>query len=70
MDLTNRVEFTSATDLFNHWKLYVEGANEAAGTAKAFGSRLRKLGLSSGWRRLNGKGTKVWEGCQLRSFAP
>ena len=55
------------SELFASWKLYAEGANEQAGTAKAFGSRLRKLGLSSGWKRLNGKGSKVWEGCKLRS---
>lgn len=67
LDLTDRLAFAMPSELFASWKLYAEGANEQAGTAKAFGSRLRKLGLSSGWKRLNGKGSKVWEGCKLRS---
>lgn len=70
LDLSDRRAFTAPRELFNHWKLYAEGANEHAGTEKAFGSRLRKLGLSSGWKRINGKGSKVWEGCRLRSVAP
>lgn len=70
LDLGDRLAFTSSAELFNHWKLYAEGANEAAGTAKAFGSRLRKLGLESGWARVSGKGAKGWHGCKLRSVTP
>jgi putative DNA primase/helicase len=70
LDLSDRLAFTSSSELFNHWKLYAEGANEAAGTAKAFGSRLRKLGLQSGWTRVGGKGAKGWSGCKLRSVTP
>lgn len=70
LDLGDRLAFTSSAELFNHWKLYAEGANEAAGTAKAFGSRLRKLGLESGWTRVSGRGAKGWHGCKLRSVTP
>lgn len=66
LDLTERTAFTSSADLFASWKLYAEGANEQAGTAKAFGSKLRKFGLSSSLRRWNGAPTKGWEGCKLR----
>lgn len=70
LDLSDRTAFTAASELFAHWKLYAERANEQAGTAKAFGSRLRKLGLTSGLRRWNGTVTKGWEGCRLRSGTP
>ncbi|MCA3440986.1 MAG: hypothetical protein INF50_11750, partial [Rhodobacter sp.] len=69
-DLTDRRAFTASAELFAHWKLYAEAANEAAGTAKAFGSRLRKVGLRSGWTRVNGKSAKGWTGCKLRTLAP
>lgn len=69
VDLTDMLAFTSSADLFNDWKLYAEGANEAAGTAKAFGSRLRKLGLQSGVRRQSGGPVRGWEGCKMRSGA-
>ncbi|MCU0905367.1 MAG: phage/plasmid primase, P4 family [Tabrizicola sp.] len=66
LDLSDCTAFTSSADLFAAWKLYAEGANEQAGTAKAFGSRLRKFGLSSSLRRWNGSPTKGWEGCRIR----
>ncbi|MCU0903059.1 MAG: phage/plasmid primase, P4 family [Tabrizicola sp.] len=69
LDLTDRDAFTSSADLFANWKGYAEGVNEQAGTAKAFGSKLRKFGLSSSLRRWNGAPTKGWEGCRLRSAA-
>lgn len=65
LDLSDSNAFTSSADLFAAWKLYAEGVNEQAGTAKAFGSRLRKFGLSSSLRRWNGSPTKGWEGCRL-----
>ncbi len=70
LDCTDRLAFTTSAELFNHWKLYADGANEAAGTAKAFGSRLRKMGLQSGWTRVLGKSAKGWSGCKLRGVAP
>ena len=70
LDVGDRLAFTASADLFNHWKPYTEGANEATGTAKAFGSRLRKLGLQSGSTRVSGRGVKGWYGCKLRSVTP
>jgi P4 family phage/plasmid primase-like protien len=70
VDLTDRRSFTASAELFAHWRVYAEAANDAAGTAKAFGSRLRKMGLQSGWTRVNGKSAKGWTGCKLRSLAP
>jgi len=69
LDLSDSAAFTSSADLFASWKHYADGANEMAGTAKAFGSRLRKFGLKSSLRRWNGSPTKGWEGCRLRGGA-
>lgn len=55
----------AAGDLFAAWKAFAEAAGERAGTAKALGARLRRMGLDNAteWR---GGAVKVWVGIRLR----
>lgn len=57
--------FMSSALLYQSWRSYAEEAGEDAGTRKMLGHKLKRIGLSSGQKRIKGKNCKGWFGISL-----
>lgn len=66
-EMTNAHSFVPASDLFQSWRRFAEDAGEDAGTRKVLGQKLKRIGLSSGQRRVSGRNCKGWLGISLRN---
>ncbi|MEL6800701.1 MAG: phage/plasmid primase, P4 family [Pseudomonadota bacterium] len=68
-DLENFGDFERAADLFESWAAFAKAAGEREGTAKKVGGRLRRLGLESTGKYIDGRKTKVWMGIRLKGVS-
>ncbi|MEM8548032.1 MAG: phage/plasmid primase, P4 family, partial [Pseudomonadota bacterium] len=62
--------WATAGELFESWSWFARENGEAAGTTKAFAPRLRRHGVRSGRKKINGKQSRVWVGVSINLQAP
>jgi putative DNA primase/helicase len=67
IEIGNSGKWETAASLFGDWEKFAKTHGEHAGTSKAFGAAMRKLGLKSKPMRAGGQPQKVYQGICLRA---